>query len=152
MKREKFLWILTSDHHESLTVCRGILRAVQVIQGDGNGNALALLPEKIRSFLGGRLHLHFETEERMVRVFGHHAGEKDPDIQRLFSDHQRLRGLLSEGSLEALSVFSGELKDHIRFEETVLFPRLEEMFSREEKEAIAISLEKSLRSVPVLKS
>lgn len=85
-----------------------------------------------------------------METFGAHVGKKDADLQRLLSDHRHLRSLLKEGSLESLAAFATELDDHIRFEENLLFPRMEKTLTEAEKKAAALLLEKTLPAGPAL--
>lgn len=147
MKREKFLWALTGGHHEGLVVSRTVQKIAASIEGDGAGKVLEKLPERIKGFFKNRLEPHFRAEEDLMETFGVHVGKKDADLQRLLSDHRRLRALVREGTLESFAVFAEKLGDHIRFEETQLFPRLEKTLTAAEKEAASILLEKTLAPV-----
>lgn len=144
MKREKFLMALTGMHHEALLVCQNIETACAIIRGDGMGHALEDLTEKVGYFFNKRLKPHLKAEEKITKALGPHSNAKKEDIQRLFTEHGRLKALLREGSLESLETFSKELKAHVQFEEWELFPLLEKNLTAEEKQAAALELEKTL--------
>ena len=151
MKREKFLWALTGGHHEGLVVSRVIQKIATAIEGDGTGKFLDKLPQKVTKFFKEGLEPHFRAEEELMETFGGHVGKKDADLQRLFSDHRHLKSLLREGSLESLAAFATELDEHIRFEESQLFPRLERTLTQAEKEAAALLLEETIPTGLALK-
>jgi hemerythrin-like domain-containing protein len=144
MKREKFLWALTGEHHEALMACRNIQIAAAAIRGDGMGNALDELSEKVGYFFKNRLEPHFRAEEKIMESLTRHRGNKDENIQRLFAEHKSLRALQKEGSLESLEVFAEELRNHIHFEENLLFPLIEKNLSEEEKKLTDSDLGKAL--------
>ena len=144
MKREKFLWPLTAGHHEALLAAQEIRRCMESIRGDGAHGAWEGLSEGARSFFQNRLEPHFKAEEAMMALFDRHAGGQNPASQRMRSDHQKLRSLFKENSIDSLLLFAEGLETHIRFEEDNLFPLLQLHLNDEEKKKVAALLEKKL--------
>jgi len=120
MKRDPRLEPLSRDHHHALVLARALRWAAR-----GHARAprdpLALL----RRAWTEVLEIHFREEEEWLAPLME-AGE----AERLASDHAELRRLcadLLEGRRDerCLVAFSSLLHAHIRWEERVLFPRLE---------------------------
>lgn len=131
MKRDECLQPLSRDHHEGLALARAIRWAVQ---GDRHAprDPVALL----RCAWDEVLDSHFREEEELLLPWMD-AGKGD----RLRRDHARLRELsreLLQGKANhgRLAAFSRELHEHIRWEERVLFPKLERDVPRSALDAI----------------
>ena len=148
MKKEKFLWPLTAGHHEALMACGEIRRCMEIIKGDGAMGAWAGLSEGARTFFQNSLEPHFKAEEAIVDLFERRTGAENPASQKMRSDHQALRNLFKENSVDSLLLFADGLVDHIRFEEEKLFPLLQLHFTQKEKQQVASLLEK--KRLPVL--
>lgn len=137
MKRSAALAVLSRDHHEALAIARG-LRAVTP---DTAAAALASFDEYFHE-RGAR---HFELEEQVLLP----VLETSPEGVRFASrvrDEHRWVGLLSgrtrrRGEIVDRARDLGDLlHDHVRFEERVVFPFLEESLSHRELDAIARGL------------
>jgi hemerythrin-like domain-containing protein len=146
MKREKFLWPLTGEHHEALMMCRTIRQAAETIQGDGAGSPLENLSAKVSQFFIEKLKPHFAAEERMAETLSARAEKNEDLLLRLSGDHKRLKNLAKNGSLEALVLFAEELEAHVRFEENIYFPLLESGLTEKEKQKAGEDLKQSLFS------
>ncbi len=146
MKREKFLWPLTGEHHEALMMCRKIRQTIEIIHGDGAGSPLEKLSAQVIGFFEEKLKPHFAAEERIAETLAGHKGKTGESVIRLYGEHKRLKSLAGNGSLEALAAFAEELEAHIRFEENTFFPLLELDLTEKEKETAGLDLKESLFS------
>ncbi len=76
---------------------------------------------------------HFRLEEKAVFPV---LGEKDPLVKQALEEHQRIEKLITQGeqSNETLEEIRTLLNNHIRFEERVLFQKIQENASKAEFE------------------
>ena len=79
---------------------------------------------------------HFEEEEKVIFPV---LPEDNPLIKQAWTEHKRLRKLFSswENPEKTLGQIEEELEKHIRFEERILFPEIQEKATSEQLEAIA---------------
>lgn len=135
MKRDRRLWLLSDDHHAALVLARHATRAGA---GEGSRSAQEVWAEVMMRF-EQELNAHFELEERLLLPAVERVGE--PALaERTRDEHAQLRRLVTgvPGPLETrLSEFGALLRDHVRFEERVLFPAVQERLGQETLEAIA---------------
>ncbi len=120
MKRDENLQPLSRDHHEALTLARALRWAVED-DPRAPRDPLALL----RGTWTEVLESHFREEEELLLPLLEPA-----EAERLQREHAELRGLCGvlladRGDDERLAAFATALETHIRWEERVLFPRLE---------------------------
>ena len=104
---------------------------------DGRGNlSEAALKTYCEWFWGNHLQAHFEEEEKLIFPV---LPEDDPMIKQALSEHKRLRKLFStwENTEKNLGQIEEELEKHIRFEERVLFPVIQEKATSSQLEIIA---------------
>lgn len=119
IKRHQALQPLSRDHHHGLLLCWKIKE----------GFKRNIEPERIRRytdwFWQNHLTAHFEEEEKHIFPI---LGNDHELIKRAVSEHRRLKHLF-EQEIEivgSLSLIEEELKDHIRFEERVLFNEIQQ--------------------------
>ena len=146
MKREKFLWPLSQSHHRGLVLAKKV-REGAAKEGVDEGSLKALSAEVQRAY-EGELRQHFRDEEEMLVLFESKVGAKDSDAERLRSDHRKLESLVPQASKESLLLFAETLTRHIRFEEDVLFGRLEKAFAENEKREWGDTLQEHAPSCP----
>ena len=129
MRRNKSLQPLSRQHHHGLLLCWKIRQ----------GLSKDITPERIKKytnwFYKNHILPHFELEERHVFPL---LGNEHELVKEALSDHRRLKSLFEEkeeikGALEAIEK---ELDEHIRFEERVLFQKMQETLSTEELKQI----------------
>lgn len=87
---------------------------------------------------------HFAIEEELVLPAIEAAGEREL-AERIRDEHATLRRLVQEAPeplSTRLSDFGATLRDHVRFEERVLFPVVQEKVGHEVLEAIAASCQR----------
>lgn len=130
LKRDPALRHLSHDHHHGLLLCWKIRQ----------GFKFGVSPERIKAycewFWGSHLEAHFEEEETLIFPI---LSSDDPMIKQVLSEHKRLRKLFSswENPEKTLGQIEEELEKHIRFEERVLFPVIQEKSSPQQLETIS---------------
>lgn len=130
LKRHPALHHLSHDHHHGLLLCWKIRQGFKFGVG----------PERIKAycewFWESHLKTHFEEEETLIFPI---LSADDPMIKQVLSEHKRLRKLFIswENPEKTLGQIEEELEKHIRFEERVLFPVIQQKASPEQLEAIA---------------
>lgn len=119
MKRSLALQELSREHHAALSLASRIARADEQAQQD----MAATIAERFRREIAP----HFDREESDLLVRLAAAGEAAL-VQQTLAEHRQLRDLaarLSDGDHGVVARFGVALRDHVRFEERVLFPRVE---------------------------
>lgn len=130
LKRHPALHHLSHDHHHGLLLCWKIRQGFKFGVG----------PERIKAycewFWGNHLQAHFDEEEKLIFPI---LPEEDPMIKQALSEHKRLRKLFSyrDNPEKTLGQIEEELEKHIRFEERVLFPVIQEKATSAQLEVIA---------------
>lgn len=124
LHRHKALVPLSQDHHHGLMLVLKIKKGIQ----------FTVVPRRMSAYLlhefQETLVQHFREEERGVFRW---LSEEDPLLVRALEDHREMESLaVSIGrdpeNLSVLRLFIHRLEAHIRFEERVLFPHLQEKF------------------------
>lgn len=135
MKRSKALRALSHQHHQGLFAALQLKRA---------GRETAV--EARRVFLDfyereGAHHFRAE-EELLLPAFARHTHVDDPAILRVLTEHVELRRRAldldagADPELTALRELGERLESHIRLEERVLFPLIEEALPGDELERL----------------
>ncbi|MBF8149851.1 hemerythrin domain-containing protein [Winogradskyella sp. F6397] len=125
-KRHKALQPLSREHHHGLLLSWKI-RA---------GFSKDVDPKRIRAyadwFFKHHLIPHFELEE--MHIFPILTNDENDLVKRALADHRRLKRLFEEreDDIKTLSKIEEELDKHIRFEERVLFPEIQNVATEEE--------------------
>ncbi len=117
MKRDPRLQPLSREHHHALVLARHLERAPW---------SAAMGVDLQRPFEGA-LEPHFALEERVLLPALSAAGGADM-VAQVLEQHGRLRALARAavaGDAEAARTLGAELRDHVRFEEQVVFPACE---------------------------
>jgi iron-sulfur cluster repair protein YtfE (RIC family) len=110
-------------------------------QGEESSRLIKVSSELKRLF-DEELHRHFWDEERILGLFEGRIGNGDPDVGRIRRDHRHLESLLAFNTRESLLQFAETLVEHVRFEEDVLFGRMEKVFTESDKKAVLVILPK----------
>ncbi len=124
MKRDPALAPLSHDHHQALFRA---LRLRRVTAEDA-----AEVRDDVLSFFSEHGLRHFAIEEEVLLPGCAHRLDSDhPAVERVLTDHTWFRerlGSLERGELElgAMKDFGDRLDAHVRHEERVLFPAIEE--------------------------
>lgn len=136
MKRNENLLIFSHEHHHGLIFCSRLQKAKQVSN--------SVLKAYILDFWDNYLDEHFINEEKLFLPLL----KNDELTQQFLHEHKLINELVSKikDTTEDLHSYAIELStlinDHIRFEERVFFPWLEERFSKDELAEIGKALEK----------
>ena len=141
MKRSDALAHLSRDHHRGLFVAQRLRRATAETATEALGDFL--------EFWRTEGHEHFRSEEEfLLPAFARHEPPTHEAVVRVLTDHVELRRRaadLESGPAPAcddLHELGARLHDHIRFEERVLFPLIEEALSGDELAELAAALER----------
>ncbi|HTA75983.1 MAG TPA: hemerythrin domain-containing protein [bacterium] len=126
MKRAKFLWPLTHGHQHALSAAKIIRERLQANPADTS------ISSEVLDFYEDELAAHFEVEEEMLATVKSRCPANDPDLTRTLTDHQKMKELLNLSGSQHLLEFAELLTQHVRFEEEILFARLESIFKEEE--------------------
>lgn len=127
IKRHQDLQPLSREHHHSLLLCWKIR----------TGFKKQVEPKRIKRyadwFFDNHIQPHFEAEEQYIfPILG-----KDHDlVKKAMSQHRRLFRLfnISNEIEKALGLIEEELEQHIRFEERILFNKIQEVATSNELE------------------
>lgn len=148
MKRTPELRTLSEDHHHGLVHARRLRRAAE---GDEVNSAESAAKEFL-DFWQKDTAIHFRKEEEvLLPVMARHGGDvvQDPLVEML-AQHARIRGLVMRlsdevvgGNVwpETIQSIGDLLEEHIRFEEQVVFPLVEESLSESALMELAARLE-----------
>lgn len=145
MKRSEALQPLSRDHHRALEVALRLRRATEV-------DAVRVT----RAFLDfwqehGALHFRVE-EDVMLPAFARHGDPTSPEVVRVLTDHIEIRRRAADLESAAapdvadLNALGEMLNDHVRHEERVLFPLIEESLPAAELDALAQGIDEAERS------
>jgi len=145
MKRNEALRQLSRDHHRALEVALKLRRATD-----------ADVQQAAEEFLGfWREHgaIHFRVEEDMLLPgAATRVDPTDPAVVRVLTDHVEIRrraGELGDGAdagSAQLNALGEILSEHVRHEERVLFPMIEDALSEDELDALAQRIDEAERS------
>ena len=145
MKRSEALKQLSRDHHRALEVALKLRRA-------GDADAIDVTAEFLRFWRAdGAMHFRVE-EEVMLPGAAPEVEPTDPAVVRVLTDHVEIRrragDLAGRATPDAneLNVLGELLAEHVRHEERVLFPLLEERLSSDRLDALAQGMEEAERS------
>jgi hemerythrin-like domain-containing protein len=140
MKRHPALRDLSSDHHQ------GLVQARRMVKAAGSGRDLESTARDFLDFWREHTTRHFrEEEEVLLPAYARRADPSDPAVVRVLVDHVHIRRLAADlerllGTGEPLAdtmQHAGEmLRAHIRHEEDVLFPMIEQALPEPELAAL----------------
>jgi hemerythrin-like domain-containing protein len=148
MKRTPELRTLSEDHHHGLVQAHKLQRATEADEADSAEAAV----KRFLDFWQKDTALHFRNEEEvLLPVMARYGGDlsRQPLLEML-EDHARIRGLVMQLSdeaiggnvrLETLHEIGERLEAHIRLEERVVFPLIEESLSEAALTELAARLE-----------
>lgn len=135
MKRSEALRALSHQHHQGLFAALQLKRARQDSAAEARSVFLNFFDRE------GAPHFRAE-EELLLPAFARHSEPDQPEIVRVLTEHIDLRSRALD--LEAspnpdpaeLRELGERLESHIRFEERVLFPMIEEALPVDELERL----------------
>lgn len=128
LKRNENLLKLSRDHHAGLLFCWKIRQGVKYhIETDR-------MIKYVRYFWDHHLAAHFKEEEAFL-----FPPLQDEQVQKALDDHQKIKTFVEkidvpgmESEEDVLLELADSVDDHIRYEERVLFPHLQEKLSEEQ--------------------
>lgn len=130
IKRDKVIQPFSRDHHHSLLLCWKIK----------TGIAKGISFERIKAycdwFFVTHIHPHFAIEEEHLFPV---LGNDHKLVKKALAEHRRLTRLFEDNSQleKSISLIEEELASHVRFEERVLFNKIQEEASPEQLAHIA---------------
>jgi len=129
IKRNEFLKPISREHHFGLLLCW------KIRTGLTKNVAVSRIKNYADWYYQEHLLPHFDLEEKHVFTI---LGEENELVKKALSDHRRLKRLFeSHIDLEKnLSLIEDELESHIRFEERVLFNKIQEIASDEQLQSL----------------
>lgn len=133
--RDENLYVLSHEHHQGLIFA---VRLRKTHQADAE-----TLKRYIKDFWEASLESHFDSEEELFLDMISNIELKD----RFLSEHKQIRTLqkeieISDNNIAKKAIRFGTLiNDHIRFEERILFPWLQENLTSDELKFIGSSIE-----------
>jgi len=133
MKREKFLWPLSQSHHRALVAAKRVREGLSNASPEDLSLEVEKASEVIQGLLKGELRQHFLEEEWILSLFEGHVGKNDPDPIRVRHEHRLMESLANEKTKAGLLRFAETLVAHVRFEEDVLFGRIQAHLGEDEK-------------------
>jgi hemerythrin-like domain-containing protein len=142
MKRSEALRTLSHQHHQGLFAALQLKRADRETAADARQAFIDFFERE------GARHFRIE-EELLLPAFARHAGCDEPAIVRVLTEHVELRRRGQDLEAEAdpdegaLRELGERLERHIRFEERVLFPMIEEALPPDELERLAAAIERA---------
>lgn len=130
MKRAEALKPISREHHHTLFVAKEI----NDLDDSRVDEARSILVEYWQT--EGAPHFRIEEE---VLLPGSNVGgpAEDPEVARMLSDHLEIRRRMAGieaggGDMAEIKTVAGMMRDHCRFEERELFPRIEREMSEKE--------------------
>lgn len=132
LKRIEELKPISRDHHFSLLLCWKIKTAF----------SKQISPDRVKRYVDWfyQEHIleHFELEENYVFPV---LGKESELVLRALQDHKRLKVLFEQDGalIKNLRSIENELEQHIRFEERVLFEKIQEVASEKELKTIELN-------------
>ena len=132
IKRNENIVKLSRDHHASLLFCWKLRQGVKYHASKDR------IFTYVQYFWDHHFSKHFKEEEEFL-----FAPLKDEVVQKAIDDHQKIKIFFDQINVEGMESEADillELADmvdqHVRFEERILFPHLEEKLSKEQLEII----------------
>jgi hemerythrin-like domain-containing protein len=145
MKRSEALQQLSRDHHRALETALKLRRATETDAKTARREFL--------DFWRGHGAIHFRLEEDvMLPRSAPYVDPTDPAVVRVLTDHVEIRrraGELADGERSdpaELHQLGELLDDHVRHEERVLFPMIEQALPEDELTRLAQRIDEAERS------
>ncbi|WP_037318000.1 hemerythrin domain-containing protein [Salegentibacter sp. Hel_I_6] len=137
IKRHKAIQPLSREHHQGLLLCWKIRKGFET----------GVEPQRIKKytdwFWENQLQEHFRIEEKYVFPV---LSAQDVLVKQALEEHEHLAALFCQDTeiSFALEMIKNDLEGHIRFEERVLFNKIQEEASAEELQHIQEHHEKEI--------
>jgi len=122
LKRSQQLAPFSREHHDAL------LFLLKIKKGLRNGTDRAEIVSYIKWYWDNNLQQHFDLEEKILLP---HLAVAEKLARQLLHDHKTIRELINGLQSDSISLLTETLNDHIRFEERILFPQIENTLSKD---------------------
>jgi hemerythrin-like domain-containing protein len=117
IKRSDQLAPLSREHHDAL------MFIWKIKQGLKNKTSIQTIAEYVQWFWDNQLKEHFDQEEKILLPYL----PKNEMGNQLKKEHEKIRGLITgEMDETSIAILAKMLNNHIRFEERLLFPYIEQ--------------------------
>lgn len=152
MKRDARLTKLSWDHHHGLVMALRIERELPTASED----EVARLYTDLVAFWAAGLLPHFRVEQEcLLARLVHHVSPEHEAVQRTHADHVSLESLVATMRdtrdpavrSEALGNFGARLREHIHWEEAVLFELTQETLTGADMDALGDDISLQLPEV-----
>ncbi len=132
IKRHDALQPISREHHFGLLLCWKIQKAASK-----NLSAERVF-KYVRFAFETELLPHFHLEEKVVFTV---LGNDHPMVKQALEEHQRLEYLITQAEVsnQTLEEIRVLLNDHIRFEERILFQKIQEVATEEAYEKMIVA-------------
>ena len=129
LKRKEELKPVSRDHHHSLLLCWKIRTAFK------NNIEVGRVKKYANWFYQNHIIPHFKLEEKYIFPV---LGKDNELVRQALSEHSFLKSLFEdiEEPRKSLFLIEEELEKHIRFEERVLFEKIQKVATEDELKAI----------------
>ena len=148
MKRETFLWPLSQSHHRALLAAKRVREKLSAVDPKEEKARVGEMSVEARKLYEEELRLHFWDEEKMLALYEEHMGCEEPEPARIRKEHRLLESLLAKSDRTSLLAFADALTAHVRFEEDVLFGKIEKALTEAEKQALGKLLQTTPAACP----
>ena len=143
MKRSTALTSLSHDHHRALRAAQRLCRADDATASLARADFLGFWTNE------GRRHFRIE-EDVLLPAFARHGDAEDERVVKVLVDHLELRRRAADLAADPqpatreLRALGERLHDHVRHEERILFPLIEQTLPPRELAALAVELAREL--------
>jgi hemerythrin-like domain-containing protein len=137
IKRNKNLVLLSHDHHDGLMIVWKIRQGLRFLVSN------VRIADFVANAFATHLQPHFIEEEELLFV---KLSAQDELRIKAEGEHAAIRNKVaalqpaSQAKVEDLEEFAKLLEEHIRFEERVLFPHIEQHINNEDLEKIGATI------------
>jgi hemerythrin-like domain-containing protein len=139
LKRSEELQPLSRQHHNGLLFCLLLQKGLKKAADPD------VMKEFIQNFWYKDLQHHFELEERFLDPLKNKYPGLKEQLNRMVQEHYDLKNIINEIALspsyKSINELTGRLDAHVRFEERMLFPLIEQTITEEERQGIGRVLE-----------
>ncbi|MGY4689142.1 hemerythrin domain-containing protein [Salibacterium sp. K-3] len=144
IKRHKSLYSLSHHHHEGLFLALNLRR----VETEKARYSMEQVAADVKNFWisGGKQHFR-EEEEILLPAYAEYESVDLPEIKTMLTDHIRIRALMTsiiksaEPSVDKMHQLGEILETHIRLEERVIFPYIEQTLPEEKLQELAQKLQ-----------
>ena len=147
MKRHPALRALSSDHQQGLVQARRLVQAAQAAEAGAPEADRRRVAQAFLVFWAAHTRRHFrEEEEVLLPAFARYGDPAAAPVVRLLVEHVQIRRLVADlqrqvdtgaPELATMQAIGELLRAHIRHEEDVVFPMLEQIMPEEALIALA---------------